>query len=212
MRLPRAPAFESGGVCDEAALPRGPRKGLPPSPSAQSRRDACPRHRGSPKPARRMWSSDPTGQTVRRRSGAIKAVTTCGDRTAWSTCQGACCWWWWWARGALVISSSGPPAPRSDSLDALDRGEGGGAGAKEKGFSLSHTRTGRKLVEALVRGPDRLAGHVTRPSVSRVRVKTGVRGGLVRRRRAGRRPGGAWARGRRRRGAEEAVGPCASVA
>ena len=80
-----------------------------------------------------------------------KAVTTCGDRTAWSTCQvgpHASCEGlllaWWWARGALVISSSstGPPVPRSDSLDALDRREKGGAGRKEKD-SLSY-RTRRK--------------------------------------------------------------------
>lgn len=94
--------------------------------------------------------------------------------------------------------------PRSDSLDALDRGREGAAQprrGKRKRDSLVDA-------EALVRGPDRLAGHVTRPTVSWVRVKTGVRKGLGRRRRAGRRPGG----GRRRRGVEEAVGPGASVA
>jgi hypothetical protein len=37
----------------------GSTKGLSPSPAAQSYGDACRRHRGSPDPARCMWSSGP---------------------------------------------------------------------------------------------------------------------------------------------------------
>ena len=71
-----------------------------------------------------------------------KAVTTCGDRTAWSTCQvgpHASCEGlllaWWWARGALVISSSGAsghgPTQRQPGRD--DGGRGAAArGRKEK--------------------------------------------------------------------------------
>ena len=147
----RASCSSSSGVRiggarrDSAAW--GLEKGWSPSPATQSYGDACRRHRGSPSPARCMWSSGPPGR--RSGGGAIdefKAVTTCGDRTACSTCQGgphaepAClpaCRCDGGPGAALVISSSGraPPAAgptqRDDSLEALDRG--GGAGPKGKG-------------------------------------------------------------------------------
>jgi hypothetical protein len=170
VRLPRAPAFEMvGGACEgKRRRSPGVEKGClrVPLPNGSAPRVGTTVAALSLAPHVVIWPHR-AGAEARPRSHQGRHDVG-GDRTAWSTCQGgphASCDGlpaWWWARGALVISSSGPPAPRSDSLDALDRREGAARGGRKRILSALLAR-GAGLVEALVRGPARLAGHVTPP-------------------------------------------------